>query len=216
MAMGKAEREARRIARSGSGPTNAEPGANPGASGAFALLGEVLLVGIIVTFLGLPLVTLPAALAAGIRHLRRFARADGSPYRALWRDFLRALPAGLAVGAGAVVLAGVLALDIVLAGSGALPGGGLIATAGWVVAALAGGALVLAAGLWSPDLGWAGALRALPTAVGADPAGAAYHAIAAAFVALAGWMLVPLVVPAIGCATLAAAAVPQRPRRRTP
>ncbi|WP_110589477.1 hypothetical protein [Microbacterium suaedae] len=210
--MGRAERAARRAAASGSGPTRDAPARNPGATGAFALFGEALLVGILVTAAGLLVVTLPAALAAGIRHLRRFVRGDGSPLEAFWRDLLRALPTGLIVGVAAAAIAGILALDIALAGSGALPGGGAIAAAGWLVAGLAGGALLLACASWDPDAGWSGALRAIPGAVSADPAGAIYHVVAAAFVGLAAWMLIPLTIPALGCAALAAVAVPARAR----
>ncbi len=213
--MGKVERAARRAARSGAGPTKDAPAANPGATAAFALLGEVLLAGILVAAFGVALVTLPAALAAGIRHLRRFVRAEGSPFSAFWRDFVRALPAGLAVGAAALAIAAVLAVDIVLAGSGALPGGELVAGAGWVIAALAAGALLMASAAWNPVDGWAAALRGLPAAVSEDPAGAAYTVVAACFVGLAGWMLIPLVVPALGCAALAAVSIPTRRRKRT-
>lgn len=131
---------------------------------------------------------------------------------ALWRDFLRALPGGALVGLGVAVLTGVLALDIVLAGSGSLPGGEAIAAAGWVIAALAGGALLLGCAAWNPADGWPQALRSIPGAVQADAAGALYTIAAAAFVGVAGWMLVPLVVPAVGCAVLAAVAIPARRR----
>ncbi|WP_197517267.1 hypothetical protein [Microbacterium karelineae] len=212
--MGRVERAARRAAASGSGPTHDAPARNPGAMGAFALFGEALLVGILVAVAGVFVVTLPAALVAGIRHLRRYVHGDGSPLEAFWRDLVRALPTGLLVGVAVAILAGALALDIALAGSGALPGGSAISAAGWVVAGLAGGALLLACGAWDPAAGWSGAVRAIPGAVSADPVGAIYHVIAAAFVGLAAWMLIPLAVPALGCAALAAVAIPARARRR--
>lgn len=211
--MAKRDRAARRAAASGSGPTHDAPARNPGATGAFALFGEVLLVGVLVGALGLVVVTLPAALAAGIRHLRRYVRAEGSPLREFWRDVLRALPTGLVVGVGAAALAAVLTIDILLAGSGQLPGGSAIAVAGWVVAALAGGALLVACAAWDPRTGWASALRAIPGTAAADPVGAAYHVAAAAFVGVAAWMLIPLFVPALGCAAIAAVAIPARTRK---
>ncbi|WP_029150449.1 hypothetical protein [Microbacterium indicum] len=209
-----ASRARRRAAASGTGPTADAPAANPGATAWFALLGEVLLTGIGVTVASLPLVTLPAALAAGHRHLRRYVRAEGSSFGAAWRDFARALPGGILVGAGALALAAVLAVDIAFAGSGALPGGSAFVVAGWAVAVAAAGALLVAAGLWDPSSGWRGALRALPAAVTSDLAGAAYVALAGGLVLLATWMFAPLLVPALGCASLASVAAPARPRRR--
>lgn len=209
-----ARRTARRAARDGTGPTRDQPAANPGAVGAFALLGEVLLTGIVVSALSIPVVTLPAALAAGTRHLRRFVRAEGSPMGTLWRDFLRALPGGALVGVGVAALAAALIVDILLAGSGSLPGGEVIAAAGWVIAALAGGALLLACAAWNRDDGWRRALRSVPSTVQADVTGALYTVAAAAFVGVAGWMLAPLVVPAVGCAVLASVAIPTRRRAR--
>ncbi|WOF24291.1 hypothetical protein N8K70_06370 [Microbacterium betulae] len=211
--MGRSERTARRAAASGSGPTHDAPGRNPGASGGFALFGEVLLTGVLVTAAGLPVVTLPAALAAGSRHLRRFARAEGSSLRAFGADLRAALPGGLPVGAVAAAIVAVLALDVVLAVSGALPGGGIVGAIGWALLAALGGAVLAVSGAWTPETGWRPAVRALPASVARDVPGALYLVAAACFVGLAAWMLVPLVVPALGCAALASVAVPERPRR---
>ena len=48
----RAERAAVRDARSGAGPTRAgaEPGPNPGATAKFGLFGEVLTIGLMMTF----------------------------------------------------------------------------------------------------------------------------------------------------------------------
>jgi hypothetical protein len=208
------DRALRRAAASGAGPTAADPARNPGAVGAFALFGEVVLTGLLVTAAALPILTAPAALAAGHRHLRRYVRAEGSSLAQAWRDFVRALPGGLLVGLAAAAAAAALVLDIVLAGAGALPGGALVVGAGWTVAALLGAALLIAASHWSAEGGWRAALRAVPGAVGADPLGTLYIACAGGFVMLATWMLVPLIAPALGCAVLATVAVPARARRR--
>ncbi|WP_324014344.1 DUF624 domain-containing protein [Microbacterium sp. JZ37] len=212
--MSRGERAARRAAASGSGPTHDEPGRNPGAAGALALFGEVLLTGVLVTVCGLLVVTLPAALAAGIRHLRRYARAEGSSMRAFWGDVRAALPGGVVVGLACALIAGVLAIDILLASSGRLPGGELIAGFGWLLAAAVAGILLTASGAWSPESGWLRAIPSLPSAIGRDIPGFLYLVVAAAFVGLATWMLPPLLIPALGCAALAAVAVPERPRRR--
>jgi hypothetical protein len=57
-------------------------------------------------------------------------------------------------------------------------------------------------------------VRAVPDALLADLAGAAYLLATAVFAAVVTWQLVPLIVPALGCAALAIVAVPERPRRR--
>ena len=208
-------RAARRGDRDGSGPTLDEraPARFPGATAKFGLLGEVLMTGLLVTLVAVPVVTLPIALAAGIRHLRRFVRADGSPQSAFWSDVRRGLPGGALLGLGVVVLTGLFALDIDLAASGALPGGPVIAVVGWAGLVALAIAVLTAAGAWTPETGWRGAIGAVPALVRRDVPGALYLAATAAFVVVVTWALVPLVIPALGCAALAVVAVPERPRR---
>lgn len=211
-----ADRAARRAALSGSGPTRDDAATTarfPGARSAFGLLGEVLLVGILVALVSLPVVTLPAGLAAGTRHLRRFLRAEDSSLEGFWRDVRAALLGGIGVGVASVVIAAVLALDIDLASTGVLPGGPVVALVGWAGLAALVLALFVAAGRWSPELGWLGALRAVPRALRDDPAGAGYLVATAAFAVIVTWQLIPLVIAALGCVALAIVAVPERPRR---
>ncbi len=209
-------RAARRADRDGSGPTldEREPARFPGAAAKLALFGEVLMAGMLITLVSLPIVTLPIALAAGIRHLRRYVLAEGSPLSEFWLDVRRGLAGGILVGLGASALAAILAFDILLARSGALPGGAAIEVIGWAGLAAVGAAVFGLAGLWSPELGWRGAVRALPASIGADLLGALYLVAAAVFVGVLTWALLPLVIPAIGCAALAVVAIPVRPRRR--
>jgi len=180
----------------------------------FALFGEVLTVGLLVTLVGLLVVTLPVGLAAGIRHLRRFVAAEDSRLALFWQDVRAALLPGAAVGAAALVATLILLIDIDLARSGFLPGGAAIEVVGW--AGLGAVALVLltAAGAWSPDSGWRDALRQVPARLRADLPGAAYLLATAVFVGVATWALIPLFLPAIGCAALAVVAIPERRRTR--
>ncbi|MGM7671734.1 hypothetical protein [Microbacterium sp. A93] len=210
------ERAARRAALSGSGPTrgDAQPARFPGAGAKFALFGEVLLTGLLITIVSVLVLTLPAALAAGVRHLRRFIAAEDSRLSLFWVDVKRAILPGLPLGLGATLLALVLLLDIDLARSGFLPGGSMIEVVGWVGLAAGALALLTAAGAWTPELGWRGALRAIPSVVGADIVGACYLVAAAVFVVATTWALAPLFVPAIGCAALAVVAIPERRRSR--
>jgi len=209
-------RAARRADASGSGPTleEREPARYPGAKGAFALFGEVLLTGLLITVGGLLVVTLPAALAAGIRHLRRYVNAEQSHTRAFWADWRKALPGGLVVGVAAVVIAVVLALDIVLAGSGALPGGPIIGIVGWAGLAVGAVALLAAAGAWTPEAGWRPAVRGIPSVIAGDPLGAVYFAVAAVLTGVVTWMLAPLIIAGLGCSALAVVAIPARRTRR--
>jgi hypothetical protein len=215
--MDRSTRAAQRADRSGSGPTVSSPATAdvryPGAKSAFGLLGEVLLVGIVVAAASLPLVTLPAALAAGVRHLRRFIRAEESSMAQFVDDLRRGVLGGIGIGVVALLIAGVLLLDIDLAASGLLPGGPLISLVGWVGLAVLGLALFSAAGLWTPDTGWRAAVRAVPRAVASDPAGAGYLVATGIFATIVTWQLFPLVIPALGCVALAIVAVPERRRR---
>lgn len=214
--MSRADRAARRAALSGSGPTSDEtaPAARfPGARGAFALLGEVLLVGILVAVVSIPVITLPAGLAAGARHLRRYLKAEDSGLEWFWRDVRAALVGGIGVGAASLAVAVVLALDVDLASTGVLPGGPVVAIVGWAGLAVLSLVLLTAAGRWTPGRGWLGALKEVPGAVRQDLAGAAYLVAAAVFAGVVTWQLLPLVIPALGCVALAIVAVPERPRR---
>ncbi|MCR2825759.1 hypothetical protein, partial [Microbacterium sp. zg.Y909] len=145
-----------RAERSGAGPVRTEgpPPRFPGASGRFALFGEVLQVGLLMTLVALPVVTLPAALAAGIRHLRRLVTAEDSRLQFFWADVRRAVLPGSAVGAVSLVATLVLLLDIDLARSGFLPGGAVIEVVGWAGLAGVAVAVLAAAGAWTPQTGW--------------------------------------------------------------
>lgn len=208
-------RAARRAAISGAGPTDAtRVGRFPGAAGGFALFGEVLMTGLLVTLVALPVVTLPVALAAGIRHLRRYLNAEDSRLVFFWKDARAAALGGLVVGAIAAVAAVFLVLDLALAASGALPGGPFIAVVGWVGLAAVALGMLSAAAAWTPALGWRGAVRGVPGAIAGDPAGSLYLLSAVGFTGVVTWALPPLIIAGLGCAVLAAVAVPARPARR--
>jgi hypothetical protein len=108
----------------------------------------------------------------------------------------------------------VLAVDVVLARTGALPGGEVVGVVGWAGLVVLATGVLLVAGIWSPSMWWTDAVRAVPDTVRADAAGALYLAATAVFVGVVTWALVPLFIPAVGCAALAVVAVPSRRRRR--
>ena len=212
----RAERAAQRDERSGAGPASAghDPGRLPGATNKFALFGEVLFTGILVTGLSLPIVTIPLAFAAGTRHLRRFVRGESSSMALVWQDLaprnlLRSLPVGLAF---AVAIA-VLAADLVLGNAGIVPGAGMVLVVGWLGLAVVATTVLTAARLWEPDRGWLAALRGCWVEWRSDPVGVIYMLAGVVFVGVVSWQLLPLVVPGIGCLVLAVLALPERPRR---
>lgn len=212
----RTERQARRAALTGSGPVSdsAPPARFPGAKDWFGLLGEVLTAGLLVTIASLAIVTMPAALVAGVGHTRRFLRGEESTLARAWGDFKSALVGGIAVALAALALVVILLVDLDLSNSGFLPGGPLVGAIGGLGLAVVGLALFTTAGLWSPKTGWRGALRALPAAVRWDPAGAGYTVATGFFAVVVTWQLIPLVVPALGCVVLAIVAIPERTRRR--
>lgn len=214
MARTRADRDAERRARSGSGPTGEQPPPRwPGATSAFGLFGEVMLVGILTTLVGLLVLTLPAALAAGTRHLRRYLAAEDSSMDLYWRDVRRALPGSLLVGAAATALAALLVVDVALGRAEVLPAGQLVAAVGYFGLALLAAALFAASAAWTPETGWRVAVRAMPRVLAADPVGVLYLGVTAVFAVIVTWQLLPLIIPALGCVVLAIVAVPERPRR---
>lgn len=210
----RAARAALRADRSGSGPVLEErpPARFPGAAAKFALFGEVLLVGLLVLLVGVLIVTLPAALAAGIRHLGRYIAAEDSRLGLFWADVRAGIAGGTVVGLVAVVVAAILGVDILLARTGLLPGAVVVEAVGWVGLAALSVAVLIAAGSWSPETGWRRAVRSIPTVARSDVRGLAFYIAAVALVVVLTWMLPPLLPAALGCAVLAVVAVPHRRR----
>ncbi|SDG66936.1 hypothetical protein [Microbacterium pygmaeum] len=209
------EKAARRAAASGAGPTGEDAIARfPGAKAGFALFGEVLMIGTLITLLSIPLITLPAALAAGIRHLRRYLHGEDSRLAFFWADMRTGILPGLVVGVVGLVLTAILLLDIDLANSGALPGGPVIAAVGWVGLAAVGVTLLAAAAAWTPERGWRAAVTVVPAVLIGDLRGAMYLVATVVFVVVVTWALPPLIIAGLGCAAMAAVAIPERPGRR--
>ena len=205
----------RRAARSGSGPADERAGSGrfPGAVQGFALFGEVMLLGFLLTALALPIVSLPIALAAGARHLRRYLAAENSSLSLFWADVRRGLLGSVGIALATVVLVLILLLDIDLGRSGFLPAGTMFVVVGWLGLVAVAIVLFLAARSWTPELGWRSALRAVPVALRDDPVGVLYLAATAAFAGVVTWQLIPLIVPALGCVVFAIVAIPERPRK---
>src|SRR5438093_7227310 len=108
----------------------------------FALFSETILAGVIVLALSLPLVTAPAAYAAGVAHLERHLTGRDDSLRSLWVTFRRALPGSWKAGTTTAADAVVVVLNLLLATVGQLPGRGLVLPATLVLGA-AGAVLLL-------------------------------------------------------------------------
>jgi hypothetical protein len=181
--------------------------------GRFALFGEALLTGVIVFVLALPVLTLPAALVAGIRHLRRFTNDEGSSAAGLWRDFRNSLWGGVGVALVALLGAAAALVAIGLADADRTAVGTVMAVVGRLGLAIVATAVLMAAGAWTRDGGWLGARRNLRRSLEADPAGAVYLLVAVALTAVLTWQFLLLLVPCLGLLAFAVVAVQARSSR---
>jgi ABC-type sugar transport system permease subunit len=178
----------------------------------FALLGETLLTGVLVLVGSIPVVTVPAALAAGTAHLRRHVGGYDTSVRGYAHDWLAAVRSLWTLG---MLLLGVVVVVVVntgLTASGTLPGASAVRWVTWLAAACAAVVLVRAATAWSDDE--AGGVRRVLSRGAArsrdDLTGSALLLAALAMCAVLVWMLVPLVLVTGGLLSLAAVAVETR------
>ncbi|MDX2932258.1 hypothetical protein [Streptomyces ipomoeae] len=179
----------------------------------FALFAECLLTGVWITVASLPLVTYPAAFAAGSRHLRRRTAHVGGGWREFAADFRTAVRGGWLVGlAGWAALAAVW-VDVQAVRAG-IPGGPLVGAVG--VFALIGAAVagLRAAAVWEPGAGWRALLGGAGRRTVLDPAGSFLIVGGLAVVICSAWFAVPLAIPVLGAVAAAAVAVEERHRRR--
>jgi hypothetical protein len=201
----------------------------------FALFAETLLVGVLVLALSLPLVTLPAAYAAGIAHLERHLSGRDDSVRALWGTFRAALPGSWKLGTTTAAVTAVVVLNLLLATVGQLPATGVVLPATLLVATVSLVVLLRSAAAWS-DVAWsdvAGSGAAGERPAPSAAAGTAWQQafatgkglsvrdlsgslllVAAIFMAVVFvWMLSALFLVVPGALVLAAAAVKMRAAR---
>ncbi|RPF23089.1 hypothetical protein [Myceligenerans xiligouense] len=118
-------------------------------SDGFALLAECLLVGVYVLIASLPVITVPAALAAGTAHLRRHLAGQGTGIGWFARDWWAAVRDLWVLGVAGPALAGILALNAEVVASGLLPGGQAVRWGGLAVAVVSAVVILRVAGVWS-------------------------------------------------------------------
>ncbi|MFJ1734079.1 hypothetical protein [Streptomyces sp. NPDC088254] len=179
----------------------------------FAVFAECLLTGVWIAVASLGVVTLPAAFAAGARHLHRRTAHEGGGWREFAADFRGALRGGWLVGLAGWAAAVVVRVDVQAVRAG-LPGGPLVGVAG--VLALIGFvvAVLRAAAVWSPGASWRTLLASAGRRTLLDPAGSFLIIAGLAVVALSAWFVAALAVPVLGAVAAAALAVEERYRRR--
>jgi hypothetical protein len=122
----------------------------------FALFAETILAGVIVLLLSVPLVTAPAAYAAGVAHLERHLSGRDDSIRSLWGNFRRALPGSWKIGITTAVAAVVIVLNLLLALVGQLPGRAVILPATLILAAAGAVLLLRTVSNWGTGANWSG------------------------------------------------------------
>ncbi len=176
---------------------------------AFGVFAECLLTGVWIFLGALPLVTLPAACAAGAAHLRRHLAHEESGWRQFVADWRSAVRRGWLAGlAGWGVLA-LLWADFAAVRAG-LPGGPFVGAVGVgaAVVVVVGG--LRAAVRWRPGASWRELFAAGARHTLRDPAGSMVLVCGFAVIAASAWFAAPLLAPALGMVTAAAIAVERR------
>ena len=190
----------------------------------FALFSETLLAGVLVLVLTLPLVTIPAAYAAGIAHLERHLSGRDDSVRGLWGTFKAALPGSWKLGITTAAAAVVIVLNLLLAWVGQLPGREVVLPATLILAACGAILLLRTAAAWSdsaahdgsaadPKTAWHSALETGKAMSVRDWSGSILLAAALFGAVVFVWMLAALFVVVPGTLILAAAAVKMRSSR---
>ncbi|MEE2567831.1 Poxvirus protein I5 [Pseudarthrobacter sp. J64] len=204
----------------------------------FALFAETLLTGVVVLVLSLPLITMPAAYAAGIAHLKRHLDGRDDSIRSLWDSFRAALPGSWKAGFVTAAAAVVIVVNLLLAWVGQLPGQDVILPVTLVVAASCAVLLLRTATAWSLPNGlpavekgmnhdggnsvqrtggaevWREAFETGKAASTGDWTGSVLLVAALFMAAVFVWMLPALFVVVPGTLVLASAAVEFRARNR--
>ncbi|MGW0823995.1 hypothetical protein [Streptomyces sp. NPDC002845] len=179
----------------------------------FAVFAECLLTGVWIAVASLPVVTYPAAFAAGARHLRRRTTHQGGGWREFVADFRAAVRGGWLVGLAGWAAAAAVWVDVQAVRAG-IPGGPLVGAIG--IFALIGATVagLRAAAAWEPGAAWRALLGAAGRRTVLDPAGSFLLVGGLAVVALSAWFIAPLAVPVLGAVAAAAVAVEERYRHR--
>ncbi|MFC8192525.1 hypothetical protein ACFUMH_12795 [Cellulomonas sp. NPDC057328] len=183
--------------------------------GRFGLLSEVLVVGLGVSVLSLPVVTVLPALAAGAAHVRRHLTGETDRVVDLWHEFVAALRGVWPYALASLALLVLLWFNTAVAGTGLLPGGTGVLVLSLAVAAMLAVVLLRAAGGWRRGASWRQVMRDAGARAGDDLAGSGLLVVAMGLCGVIVWMLAPLAVLVPGLLALAVVAVEHRAATRT-
>ncbi|MET9674500.1 hypothetical protein ABZY68_15560 [Streptomyces sp. NPDC006482] len=176
----------------------------------FGVFAECLLVGVWIAVAALPLVTLPAALAAGAAHLRRWTGDEEAGLRFFAADLRAAVRRGWRVGLAVWAALALLWADLAVVRAGVLPGARFVGAVGVLVALGLAVTLLRACAAWRPDARWRELLAPAARRTLGDPAGSLLVVCGFAVIAASAWFSAPLAVPALGIVVAAALAVERR------
>lgn len=176
----------------------------------FALFAECLLTGVWFTVAALPLVTIPAALAASVRHLA--GHLDGTPTSlgGFVREVRRAGRDGWKAGLAVIGVALFFAVDLAVLTIEGVPGRAVMALLTMVVAGVAATLLLRAAAAWEPGRPWRALFAEAVEEARADFGGTGILLGGLLILAVCTWALWLLFVPMSGCLVGAALAVRRR------
>ncbi|WP_335988058.1 DUF624 domain-containing protein [Glycomyces sp. MUSA5-2] len=180
----------------------------------FALFAECLLTGVWFALAAIPVVTVPAALAAASRHLRAYAEGDSTSWGSFWADFREAWRTGWKTGLAMIGAALLLSLNLAVLAQEGVPGRPGFALATFVVAGLAATVLLRAAAEWAPGERWRDLFARALDGTRTDLGGTGILLGGVAVLAAAAWALWLLAVPMAGCLAGAAVAVRRRALQR--
>jgi hypothetical protein len=176
----------------------------------FALLAECLLTGVWLILAALPVVTVPAALAAASRHVAAYVDGESTGWGGFWADFRTAWRSSWRTGLALVGAGLLLALNLLVLAQEGVPGRPGFALATFIVAGLAVTVLLRAAAAWAPGARWRSLLAGALEETRGDASGTAILLGGVAVLVACAWALWLLVVPMSGCLVGAAVAVRRR------
>ncbi|MFD5630045.1 hypothetical protein [Streptomyces sp. NPDC127072] len=179
----------------------------------FAVFAECLLTGVWIAVASLPLVTWPAAFAAGSRHLRRRTGHEAGGWREFTADFRAAVRGGWIVGVAGWAAVAAVWIDVLAVRAG-IPGGPFVGAVGLLALLGLSVAVLRAAAVWVPGVSWRTLLADAGRRTVLDPAGSFLLVGGLAVVACSAWIIAPLAVPVLGAVAAAAVAVEERHRHR--
>ena len=181
-----------------------------GGTRAFALFAECMLTGVWFAMAAVPLVTVPAALAASARHLAAFLDGTPSSLGDFARDVRSAWRGGWIVGLVAIGAAGLLGVNLAVLTVEGVPGRSWMALLTMLVAGTAATVLLRAAAAWEPGASWRALLAAAMEDTRSDLGGTGILLGGLLVMAVTTWALWILAIPMSGCVVGAALAVHRR------